>query len=162
MAAGAPFAQQFAAAVPHWITMQRLLRPPASEQLCHRDLWADNLRRSGEQLCIIDWDNCGPAEPAQELAMVLFEFCYADGERAGALYAAYQDADGPARLTGAGDFTMTAAQLGHFAVTAGRQWLDASPDPTDDERKRAQAWFHESLDRPLDLEQVEMLLTAVT
>lgn len=157
-AARAPFAAEFAASVPHFRAMQDLFRPPGPTQLCHRDLWAGNIRLSPDGLCVIDWDNCGPAEAVQELAMPLFDFCHGSPGRARALYRAYLDAGGPARLTGRGDFTMVLAQFGHFAITAGRRWLEAADDA---DRARAEAWFREGWQRPLDVAGIDDLLEAV-
>jgi Ser/Thr protein kinase RdoA (MazF antagonist) len=157
-AARAPFAAEFAASVPHFRAMQDVFRPPGPTQLCHRDLWAGNIRLSRQGLCVIDWDNCGPAEAAQELAMPLFDFCHRSPGRARAFYRAYLDAGGPARLTGHGDFTMVLAQFGHFAVTAGKRWLEAADDG---DRARAEAWFREGWERPLDRAGIDDLLSAV-
>ena len=157
-AAGAPFAAEFAASVPHFRAMQDLFRPAGPTQLCHRDLWAGNIRLSPDGLCVIDWDNCGPAEAAQELTMPLFDFCHRSPGRAGAFYRAYLDAGGPARLTGRGDFTMVLAQFGHFAITAGKRWLEAADDAG---RARAEAWFREGWERPLDMAGIDDLLEAV-
>jgi Ser/Thr protein kinase RdoA (MazF antagonist) len=156
--AGAPFAAEFAASVPHFRAMQDLFRPPGPTQLCHRDLWAGNIRLSPDGLCVIDWDNCGPAEAVQELAMPLFDFCQGDPGRARLLYQAYVDAGGPARFTGRGDFTMVLAQFGHFAITAGRRWLEADDD---EDRARAEAWFREGWERPLDVAGLDELLDSV-
>jgi Ser/Thr protein kinase RdoA (MazF antagonist) len=158
-AAHAPFADEFAVFARHQLRMQEFFAPPCGLQLCHRDLWADNLRTTtGGGLCVIDWDNCGAADPAQELAMLLVEFCYGSPERAGTLYRTYLDGGGTARITGRGDFTMAQAQFGHFATTAAQKWL-----ATDDEqaRDRAEAWFRLGLVNPLDVAHVDQLLAAV-
>ena len=158
-AARAPFAAEFAASVTHFRAMRDLFRAPGPTQLCHRDLWAGNIRLSPDGLCVIDWDNCGPAEAAQELAMPLFDFCHGDPDRARLLYRAYLDAGGPARLNAPDDFTMVLAQFGHFAVTAGEWWLEAIGD--EDGRARAEAWFREGWERPLDRAGIDALLEAV-
>jgi Ser/Thr protein kinase RdoA (MazF antagonist) len=160
-AAGAPFADQFARAVPWFVALQNLFTPPATLQLCHRDLWADNVRIAGDRLCVIDWDNCGPADPAHEVAVVLTEYCYDAPDRAGLLYAAYRRAGGTARPQVAGDFTMVLAQFGHFAVTAGQDWLEAHGAADDDAAARAQTWFQEAVERPLDPDRIDLLLAAV-
>jgi Ser/Thr protein kinase RdoA (MazF antagonist) len=158
-AAAAPFAAEFVESVPQCCSMQELFRAPGPTQLCHCDLWADNLRLSQDgRLCVIDWDNCGAAEPAQELAMPLFDFCSGDPDRAAALYRAYRRGGGPGRLTDPSDFTMVLAQFGHFALAAGQQWLEATDDG---ERARAEAWFREGWDRPLDRRGIDLLLTAL-
>jgi Ser/Thr protein kinase RdoA (MazF antagonist) len=157
--AGAPFAAEFAASVPAFLRLQEVFRPSRRTQLCHRDLWADNVRLASEGgLCVIDWDNCGAAEPAQELAMPLVEFCYDDGDRAAGLYRAYRRAGGPGRLVDPSDFTMVLAQFGHFAITAARQWVQATDETS---QGRAEAWFREGWEQPLGRPQIERLLKAV-
>ena len=48
-------------------------------QTCHRDLWADNVLPTADGgVCVIDWENSGPADPSQELGCVLFEFARGD------------------------------------------------------------------------------------
>jgi len=156
--ASAPFAQDFRDDIPRCLALQALYREPGRTQLCHRDLWADNLRRDRTgHLCAVDWENCGAADPAQELACLLVEFCYGQPMKARALYSAYRRAGGTGTLTDRGDFTMALAQFGHFAVTAAGQWLAAEDDDT---RSRAEAWFREGLDRPLDIDRIDKLLTA--
>jgi Ser/Thr protein kinase RdoA (MazF antagonist) len=157
-AAGAPFAAEFESFGRHQLRVQEFFARPRDLQLCHRDLWADNLRAAaGHGLCVIDWDLCGPADPGQELGVLLTEFCYAAPARAAALYAAYLDAGGTGRLTGRGDFTMAQAQFGHFATTAARRWLTAADD---DARADAEAWFRLGLEKPLDVDHVDELLAA--
>ena len=157
--AGAPFAAEFAVFARHQLRMQEFFAEPGNLQLCHRDLWADNLRTttSGD-LCVIDWDNCGPADPGQELAVLLVEFCYGSPERARALYDAYIGGGGTGRITRRTDFTMAQAQFGHFATTAAQRWLGTTDEQT---RDRAEAWFRLGLENPLDVAHVDELLAAV-
>ena len=68
---------------------------------------------------VIDWENCGLADPAQELPMAMIDFGLGDQRRIAELYLAY-DGGGPARISGFGSFTMVIAQFGHF-------WESASP-----------------------------------
>ena len=75
-------------------------------------------------MCVIDWENCGLADPSQELALVLFEFGLGNPERARALYGAYLDAGGPGRIDRRGNFSMLIAQLGHIGEDACERWLD--------------------------------------
>src|SRR5699024_10366774 len=100
----------------------------------------------GGGLCVIDWENAGPADPRGELGCVLFEFARDDPGRARALQGAYAEAGGPARLTGTGDLTVLVAQLGHLTRAGATDWLtpnDRSPDRSD-----AEAWVGEVLDDP--------------
>jgi Ser/Thr protein kinase RdoA (MazF antagonist) len=158
-AAGAPFAAEFAASVPRFLALQEVFRPAQQTQLCHRDVWADNVRLTDDgELCVIDWDNCGAADPGQELAMTLVDFCYRDDDRVARLYGAYRRAGGPGRLVDPGDFTMVLAQFGHFAVTAARRWLDATDASA---RGRAEAWFREGWEMPFGLPEIARMLRAV-
>ncbi|HEY4332386.1 MAG TPA: phosphotransferase [Ilumatobacteraceae bacterium] len=126
-AARAPFAEQLAVACDELVASERLLESPAALQICHCDLFADNLRSTtAGDVCIIDWENCGSADPSQELAVVLFEFGRDTTTRARALYEAYIDSGGPGRVTGRGSFSMAIAQLGHIGERACRHWLDAT------------------------------------
>ena len=67
--AGAPYADRLAALVPDLLAMEELLTPMVGRQWCHLDLWADNLRGTPDGgVCVIDFDNAGPADPTRELA----------------------------------------------------------------------------------------------
>jgi|APLow6443716910_1056828.scaffolds.fasta_scaffold57719_2 Ser/Thr protein kinase RdoA (MazF antagonist) len=156
--ARAPFATEFAASVPHFLDLQPLFRAPRDKQVCHRDLWPDNLKATAHGLCVIDWDNAGPAEATQELAMVIVGFWQGDPHRARSLYDAYCDAGGPGRIVEPGDFTMVLAQFGHFAVTAARRWMNtASPH----EKDLYHAWFQEGWDQPFGMPQIAGLLQSL-
>ncbi|MGI5131359.1 phosphotransferase [Pseudonocardia sp. CA-107938] len=146
-AAGAPFAGALAALRDELVALESWLGPPTTLRLCHRDLWADNLRRGPDgQLHVIDWDNSGAADPAEELAMVLFEYGRTDPARARALVDAYEAAGGPGRIRGPRQFGMLVAILGHIIELAGRNWLAAAPGSP--EQADAEAWIRESLDDP--------------
>ncbi len=161
--AGAPFADEYARTVPALLAWQPEFGRPRRLQLCHRDLWADNLRGTpGGPLCVIDWDNCGPADPAGEVAMLLAEFCYQDPDRAAALAEAYLAAGGVALPRTRSDFTMVLAQFGHFAQASAEGWLAASGPDAEVERADHEAWFRELLDRPLGPAEVDLLLAAVS
>ena len=65
----APFAADFARLRPEFAAMDDWVRPPRELWTCHRDLWADNLRQTVDgEVCVIDWQDCGPADPTYELA----------------------------------------------------------------------------------------------
>ncbi len=156
-AAGAPFADAFRAAVPGLVELERLLEPPRVTRICHCDLWADNLLRTPNgDLCVIDWDNSGPADPSHELGMLMYEFGLGDAERMRALYQAYVDAGGPARLTRPGQLTMVIAQFGHFWEQAAECWLDL--EATDGERQHQEDRVAELSERPLTVEGVGAIL----
>ena len=106
-------------------------------------------------MCVFDFDNCGPADPSQELAFVLAEFAIDGGERARTLVAAYADAGGTGRVTGPGTFSMVIATLGHIVELGCRGWLAAT---TDEAREDNAAWVAESTTRPFTRETVARLL----
>ena len=158
-AAGAPFTDELEALVPELVALEAFLGvPPRSLRTCHRDLWADNIRRTAAgSLCVFDFDNAGLADPSQELALILVEFSGNDANRARAIQDAYAEAGGPGRVEGPRDFAMVIAQLAHIVEEGCRRWLAAT---TDDERASNDEWVHEILDRPLTRDVVERLLGA--
>jgi aminoglycoside phosphotransferase (APT) family kinase protein len=158
-AAGAPFAGRLADLRDELVALEEWLEPPSRLRTCHRDLWADNLlpTRQGT-VCVLDWDQSGPADPSHELACVLFEFGRTDPGRARALTCAYADAGGPGEVARRGHFSMLIAQLGHITETAARDWLVPSRrTPT---REDAQAWVGEVLDDPHTRQVLDALLAA--
>jgi Ser/Thr protein kinase RdoA (MazF antagonist) len=160
-AASAPFAETLRHEIPHLLELEALLETPCELRMCHCDLWADNvlLTPTGD-LCVIDWDNCGPADPSHELACAVFEYGQGDAGRMRALYEAYRAAGGPGRLDRPGHFTMLIAQFGHFWELAARQWLD--PESTDADRLHAEARVAELMDPPLRVDTIRRLLAAVS
>ena len=153
----APFADELDALVPELVAMEAYLGgPPRVLRTCHRDLWADNVRatRMGG-LCVFDFDNAGLADPSQELALILVEYCTADPWRAGRLRAAYAEAGGPGRVEDPTDFAMPIAQLSHIVAEGCGRWLAAT---TDDERSDNEGWVREFVDRPLTRDVIEALL----
>jgi phosphotransferase family enzyme len=158
--AGAPFAEQLATRRDELVALDALVVPPGTTRTCHRDLWSDNLRATtAGGLCLIDWEDCGLADPSMELALVLWEFGRTDPARARALSYAYVDAGGPGRVRDRSDFSMLIAQLGHIGARACADWLAAEDEET---RAFAASWFAEFVDDPHTMEQIEMLLDAVT
>lgn len=157
--AGASFAADLDALVEQLAATESIMVAPRDVIVCHRDLWADNVRAdpAGEPV-VIDWDNCGPASAAGELAMVLVEFG-TSAERAHALYAAYRGAGGPAALTGPGDFTMPIAVMHHLVELGACQWLTAADDLA---RERAAGRVREFTDDPFLLPDAERLLAAIS
>jgi len=155
--ARAPFADELEELVPEIVALEDFIGgEPRSVRTCHRDLWADNLRRAAPGgLCVFDFDNAGLADPNQELALVLVEFAYADRARSRAIRDAYADAGGPGRVTSPGDFAMPIAQLAHILEMGCRRWLAATSDGA---RADNEAWIREFIDRPLTPGIVETLL----
>ena len=157
--ADAPFAEQLAARRDALVALDALVVPPGPTRSCHRDLWSDNLRATAAGgLCLIDWEDCGLADPSMELALVLWEFGRTDPARARALYEAYVNAGGPGRVRSPSDFSMLIAQLGHIGARACADWLGAENAGA---RTFAEAWFGEFVDDPHTMEQIQMLLDAV-
>ncbi|HEY7042527.1 MAG TPA: phosphotransferase [Nocardioidaceae bacterium] len=158
-AARAPVASRVAAMVPRLVELEELLIAPTDLRTCHRDLWADNVRAMPDgTVCVFDWDNCGPADPDQELAMLAFEFGMDSRDRIRTLHDAYVAAGGPGRVTQPGDLTMVIAQFGHFVESAVQQFLDDEATPDDEEW--ALARLDELEERPLTIEAVQQIVDA--
>jgi aminoglycoside phosphotransferase (APT) family kinase protein len=144
--------------VPDVLAAEALLVATDAVQLCHRDLWADNLLRTPDAgLVVLDWENSGPGDPAGELGVVLFEFGQGDFGRMRDLFAWYVEAGGPARVRTPGDLTMLIAQAGHIAQVGCERWLRAT---TDAERADNAAWVGEFLDEPVTVATAEAILDA--
>ena len=158
--AGAPFAGRLAELRDELVALESWIEPPETLRTCHRDLWADNVLPTADGgVCVIDWENSGPADPSQELACVLFEFARADPGRARALTDAYREAGGPARVTRRGHFSMLIAQLGHITEIAATDWLE--PNPRSPDRADSAAWIGEVLDEPHTRDAARTLLETV-
>ncbi|SDU62259.1 phosphotransferase enzyme family protein [Jiangella alkaliphila] len=159
-AEGAPFAGRLAAVRDELVELESWLTPPAALRTCHRDLMADNLVSTASGgVCVIDWENSGPAGPAQELAVALFEFGRTDPGRARALASAYAEAGGPGRVTASGDFSMLIAVLGHIAEIAATEWL--RPNHRSRGRSHSEAWIGEMLDDQHTRDRLDGLLAAL-
>jgi Ser/Thr protein kinase RdoA (MazF antagonist) len=157
--AGAPFAGRLAALRDDLVALESWIEPPEMLQTCHRDLWADNVLPAADGgVCVLDWENSGPADPSQELACALFEFGRSDPGRARALADAYRQAGGLAAVTRRGHFSMLIAQLGHITEIAGADWL--TPNPRSPRRADAAAWIGEVLDEPHTPALLDSLLGA--
>lgn len=135
--AGMSWAPRLAAAADRLPALHPVLSSadPAKMRLCHRDLHPGNVLvdKAGD-LVVVDWEDVGPAEPAQELARTLVAF-YHDGQpnldsiqRA---YRSYVESGGPARLRSAADFTMLIATQLNFLSRQVRVALDPSTAPRD-------------------------------
>lgn len=158
--AGAPFAHRLADLRDELVALESWIEPPQRLTTCHRDLWADNLLGTADGgMCVIDWENSGPADQSQELGCVLFEFARFDAGRARDLVSGYREAGGPATVSRRGHFSMLVAQLGHITETAASDWLQ--PNPRSPNRADAAAWIGEVLDEPHTREVLESLLRAV-
>jgi Ser/Thr protein kinase RdoA (MazF antagonist) len=143
----APFTDELDALLPELVALEAYLGgPPRELRTCHRDLWADNVRRAeGGGLCVFDFDDAGLADPSQELAVILVEYGAEPG-RAALIRAAYAEAGGPGRVEAATDFAMAIAQLSHILAEGCRRWLTAA---TDADRADNEGWVREFVDQPL-------------
>lgn len=158
--AGAPFAGRLADLRDELVALESWIEPPQMLRTCHRDLWADNVLPTVDGgVCVIDWENSGPADPSHELGCVLFEFARSDPGRARTLIDAYRQAGGPATVDRRGHFSMLIAQLGHITEIAASDWL--TPNARSPERADSVAWISEVLHEPHTRELLESLLTAV-
>jgi aminoglycoside phosphotransferase (APT) family kinase protein len=159
--AGAPFAGQLADLRDELVALQSWTEPSGMLRTCHRGLRAGHVGPAADGgVCVIDWENSGPADPSQELGCVLFEFARADPGRARALADACQQAGGPAAVHRRGHFSMLIAQLGHLTETAATGWL--TPDPRSPQRAGSAAWIGEVLREPHTRELLETILAAAT
>ena len=159
-AAGAPFADRLADLRDELVALDSWIDSPLTMQTCHRDLWADNvLPTAAGGICIVDWDNSGPADPSHELGYVLFEFGRSDPGRARALTDAYRDAGGPGAVTRREHFSMLVAQLGHITETAATDWI--RPNTRSPNRADSEAWISEVFDEPHTRELLETILAWV-
>lgn len=157
--AAAPFAGELEVLLPDLVAVEQVMEPHENPRVCHRDLWADNVLASADgRVCVIDFENMGPADPSQELAMVVYEFGDDDPERAQRLHDAYVEAGGPGRVTRPGHFTMLVAEQAHITSYACARWIGET-DP--DERERLAAWFRETPADPVTPARIDRILTAV-
>ncbi len=158
--AGAPFAHRLAGLRDELVALESWIEPPQRLATCHRDLWADNvLGTPGGGVCVIDWEDSGPADPSQELAYVLFEFGRSDPGRVRDLVGAYRDAGGPGAVSRRGHFSMLIAQLGHITEMAANDWLQ--PNLRSPDRAGSASLISEFLDEPHTRVLLESLLGAV-
>jgi thiamine kinase-like enzyme len=156
---GAPFAGRLAGLRNELVALESWIEPPQVLRTCHRDLWADNILPTADGgLCVIDWEDSGPADPSQELGCVLFEFARSDPGRVRTLTGAYRQAGGPAAVTRRGHFSMLIAQLGHITEAAATDWLE--PNPRSPERTDSAAWISEVLDEPHTRELLDTIVAA--
>ncbi|MCU1360056.1 MAG: aminoglycoside phosphotransferase [Ilumatobacteraceae bacterium] len=157
--AGAPFASELTDQRDELIAMEALVEAPIVLQWCHRDLWADNVRRGTDgRLWVIDWQDSGAADPSGELAALLFDYAYDDRDRAFAMYHAYRAAKGPGRVNRPQHFSMAIAQLGHILEISCTRWL-AAVDQAD--RVLNEGRVAEFVTRPLSRGLIDRILDAL-
>ncbi len=159
--AGAPFAERLADLRDELVALEGWIEPPETVRTCHRDLWADNVLPTADGgVCVVDWDESGPADPSQELGYVLFEFARADPGRARALTGANRQAGGPGTVERRGHFSMLIAGLGHITEIAATDWL--VPNPRSPDRAESEAWISEVFDEPHTRAVLDTLLRSVS
>ena len=153
----APFVEELGALIPGLVELESHLGGmPRALRTCHRDLWADNVRRTRDgAICVFDFDNAGLADPSQELALVLVEFAGDDPARANSIQKAYADAGGPGTIESSADFAMVIAQLSHIVEEGCRRWLASTDDAA---RADNEGWVREFIDRPLTPALIDGLL----
>jgi len=157
--AEAPFAGLLAAQRDELVALEQLCEMPVALQTCHRDLFADNvLRTPTGGLCVIDWENAGLADPAQELCLVLFEYSCGEMDRARTLYDEYRAAGGPGRIDRPSNFWMIICQLAHIGEIACKRWLD--PTRVAD-RAHNEDWAMEFLTQPLTRRMIDQFVDAL-
>ncbi|MFF0768763.1 aminoglycoside phosphotransferase family protein [Nonomuraea wenchangensis] len=143
------------------VALDELIVPPdpAAVVTCHRDITPDNIRRAAHDggIVVLDWENCGPASPAWELAKVLADL--PEGAATPA-YRAYRDAGGPGRVTEPADFSMAVAEQGHLLEFYARRAMN--PEESEENRTRAAARLRAMLARPLTRDRVERLVEECT
>lgn len=125
---------------------------------CHLDFNPENVRLdvAGRPI-ILDWENSGSAPYEQELASALLEFA-ARPAAASDFLRTYEEAGGPARLTGRRSFAMSVAVQSHLADAYGRLGARA---PSDEVEARM-AYRIDELDRTLiTLESIDRLVEAL-
>lgn len=157
--ADAPFVGALARQRDELVAMEALIEPATVLQTCHRDLWADNVRRGGDgRVWVIDWHDCGRADPSHELAALLFEYAYDDADRARTMHESYLVAGGPGRVERQPQFSMAIAQLGHILEISCRRWLAAgSPE----ERSLNEGRVAGFIDKPLSRALIDHIVQAI-
>ena len=134
-AAGEPWAPRLEASLPDVLALGALISDdaPADLRLCHRDLSVLNVRRTRDGgTTVLDWENCGPAVPSRELAVLLVVITLqrSDAE-ALAVHDAYLVAGGPARIRSLADFSSVARGVHGLVRQYAEQTLDAAlPEET--------------------------------
>lgn len=156
-AAGGEWAPTLERALADLVALDSLVAPPGSLiTTCHRDVNVDVCRAADGGVIVLDWENCGPARPAFELAGILVDLPLEDAVTA---YRAYRGAGGPAVVAEPVDFSMAIVVQGHLLEFYARRAL--SPEESEENRGRARARLHAMLDRPLTPERIDHILAAL-
>lgn len=161
--ADAAWAVALARWLPELIALDATVTPPVRSMVrtCHRDLNIENVRRSaGGGIVVLDWENSGPAQPGHELATIICDLAADIAPLAARdCYAAYQEADGPARLSVTADFAMAVAVQGHLLQFYSRRALD--PGEPEENRARSCKRLDHMLRQPLTQARADYLLDLI-
>lgn len=130
VAAGRPWASDFVAVLPVAEDLRRHASKRHGEvRLCHRDVDPSNLvpLAGGGPVVVMDWENCGPLAPDQEVASAMQ--LWASGassvraDSARAFLAGYRDAGGDATLDPSSSWSMAVCTAINFLGVMGAQAL---------------------------------------
>ncbi|MGP3965379.1 phosphotransferase enzyme family protein [Nonomuraea sp. 3N208] len=168
-AAGGEWAPALERVLPELVALDALVIPPGSGSLvttCHRDVNVENVLRAADGgVVVLDWENCGPARPAWELAGILVDLSLED---AAAAYRAYREAGGPATVSEPADFSMAIVVQGHLlefyakrALAPEKSEKSEKSGESGENRARARARLRTMLDRPLTPARVDAILAAL-
>jgi aminoglycoside phosphotransferase (APT) family kinase protein len=130
--------------------------PPGLPIRCHLDFNTENvlIDRNGEPW-VIDWENSGGGDPAQELAQTIFEFAADDTDAGTTVLAGYRAEGGSVEVRDMGAFSMSFAVQANLVELYARRALGG---PKAD-RSRA-VWRLESmLPKLLTIQRAERILT---
>ena len=147
--------------LPELIALDTAVVPPdpALMTTCHRDLNLENvLYAASGGVAVLDWENCGPAQPERELAAIVADIAMdVTLPAARDVYESYRATGGPAEVSTAADFATAAAVQGHLLQFYSRRALDQ--DESQDNRSRARRRLDHMTRQPLTLARVDRLLS---
>jgi Ser/Thr protein kinase RdoA (MazF antagonist) len=159
LAAGGAWAPALKRALADLIELDCLVVPPDGGPVttCHCDVNLENVLRAPDGgVVVLDWENCGPARPAWELAKILADL---PSDDAVAAYRAYRESGGPAMVREPVDFSMAIAEQGHLLAFYVARAL--SVDEPADNRDRARARLSTMFGRLLTPARIDALLAAL-
>jgi Ser/Thr protein kinase RdoA (MazF antagonist) len=160
-AAGVPWADTLAGLVPIVLEATAAVGRPAAEPpdrvTCHLDFNAENvLLDVTGGVCVVDWENSGPARLEWELASAVAQFARTP-DLVAPFLRSYAGAGGPARLRDRRSFALTEIVDANLVATYGSRALDGA-DPED--RARAAYWIGDIAANAFTLERVDGWLEA--
>jgi Ser/Thr protein kinase RdoA (MazF antagonist) len=133
---------------------------PAKLVVCHRDLHPENVFTGpGGALVVVDWDDLGPAESAQELTKALVEWFWdghtLDVHGARTAFRWYVREGGPGSVAEPRDFSLLLATRLNFLLSQAVVAID------DNAERRHRDWAELEVDRGLQLLPTERVLAEV-